>query len=340
MNGLTKCSHSAGPPSMVTCEATPSSSARASMYARSSAPTPPVSANTVCTDQPRSFRYGTQKLVSRPPEKARTMSLLMMYVFRKSGVVDDDARLATHREIDGRSDEARVMCVVVRGYGLGGIAAGRDRHHRMQHHFGEMPAVALGDHRAFGDIGVGRHHHAGKRGDVQIGQHVAGGKRSHQHVFRIVFRGVAAERRVGRTGDVRLALDADHVLAAVVAITIGAGAAITGPLHVDAVVMLMTHHAVFSVCAARVAITAFCTCRRFSASSIAMQYGASITASVALTLRRSGRQWLNTAWLVSAILASSTMKCLCASRIGLSSSQRPKNGSAPQLFAYTASAPR
>ena len=45
---------------------------------------------------------------------------------------------------------------------------------------------------------------------------------------------------------------------------------------------------------------AFCTCSRFSASSIAMQYGASITPSVAFTLRRNGRQWLNTALSVSA----------------------------------------
>src|SRR6186713_2576974 len=44
------------------------------MKARSSASTPPVSANTVCTFQPRSCSHGTQKLVSRPPEKASTMS--------------------------------------------------------------------------------------------------------------------------------------------------------------------------------------------------------------------------------------------------------------------------
>src|SRR5690606_11973010 len=68
----------AGPPSTVRWEATPSSAARASMNPRSSASTPPVSAKTVWTFQPRSARYGTPKLVSRPPEKARTMSLLMM----------------------------------------------------------------------------------------------------------------------------------------------------------------------------------------------------------------------------------------------------------------------
>src|SRR5690606_334492 len=65
----------AGPPSTVTWLATPSSAARASMAARSSASTPPVSANTVCTAQPRSCSQGTQKLVSRPPLNARTMSL-------------------------------------------------------------------------------------------------------------------------------------------------------------------------------------------------------------------------------------------------------------------------
>src|SRR5690554_5074249 len=45
------------------------------MKARSSASTPPVSANTVCTFQPRSCSHGTQKLVSSPPENARTMSV-------------------------------------------------------------------------------------------------------------------------------------------------------------------------------------------------------------------------------------------------------------------------
>jgi hypothetical protein len=55
-------------------------------------------------------------------------------------------------------------------------------------------------------------------------------------------------------------------------------------------------------------ISAFCTCSRFSASSIATQLGASRTASVASTLRRTGRQWLKIALLVIAIFPSSTMK--------------------------------
>ncbi len=78
---------------------------------------------------------------------------------------------------------------------------------------------------------------------------------------------------------------------------------------------------------------AFCTCSRFSASLMAMHWGESMTASVALTLRRSGRQCENTPLLVRAILASSTMKCLYASRIGFSGPQLPKYGSAPQLLA-------
>src|SRR6476659_7737660 len=40
------------------------------MAARSSAVEPPVSTWTVCTAQPSSARRGTQKEVSRPPEKA------------------------------------------------------------------------------------------------------------------------------------------------------------------------------------------------------------------------------------------------------------------------------
>src|SRR5690606_3448350 len=80
-------------------------------------------------------------------------------------------------------------------------------------------------------------------------------------------------------------------------------------------------------------ITAFRTCNPFSAPPIAMQFGESITASVALTLRRSGRQWENTPLLVSAILASSTMKWRYWSRIGFSASQLPKYGIAPQLLA-------
>ena len=83
-------------------------------------------------------------------------------------------------------------------------------------------------------------------------------------------------------------------------------------------------------------MTAFCTCRRFSASSMAMQFGESITPSVALTLRRSGRQCENRPWppsRVRAIFRSSTMKCLYWSRIGFSSAQLPKKGSAPQLLA-------
>ena len=50
----------------------------------------------------------------------------------------------------------------------------------------------------------------------------------------------------------------------------------------------------------------------------------STTSSVAFTLRRSGRQWLNIAPFVRFIFAASTMKCLCASRIGFSSAHRPK----------------
>ena len=66
---------------------------------------------------------------------------------------------------------------------------------------------------------------------------------------------------------------------------------------------------------------------------MAMQYGASITASVALMFRRRGRQCENTPWLVSAIFRSSTMKCLYRSRIGFSGAQLPKYGNAPQLLA-------
>src|SRR5690606_13652186 len=90
---------------------------------------------------------------------------------------------------------------------------------------------------------------------------------------------------------------------------------------------------------ARAAITAFCTCNRFSASSTAMHDGESITASVALTLRRRGRQWLKAALLVMAIFRSSTMEWAWRSRIAFSASQLPKYGIAPQLVAYTTSAP-
>ena len=81
-------------------------------------------------------------------------------------------------------------------------------------------------------------------------------------------------------------------------------------------------------------MTAFCTCRRFSASSMAMQRGESMTASVALTLRRNGRQWLKTASLVSAIFGFVDDEvAMCVRAAGFSSSQLPKYGSAPQLLA-------
>src|SRR5690606_15070654 len=72
--GLTKPSQIAGPPSTVTWLATPSSAARASIAPRSAALTPPVSANTVCTVQPRPSSHGTQKLVSSPPGNASPMA--------------------------------------------------------------------------------------------------------------------------------------------------------------------------------------------------------------------------------------------------------------------------
>src|SRR3546814_19862840 len=80
---------------------------------------------------------------------------------------------------------------------------------------------------------------------------------------------------------------------------------------------------------ASTALTAFCTCSRFSASSMAMQLGESITAPVALTLRRSGRQWENTPSLDFAILAPSPLQCLNRSRNGFSASQLPQTGTEP-----------
>src|SRR5699024_10628828 len=182
--------------------ATPSSRARLSMYVRSSSSTPPVAANTVCTFQPRSFSQGTQKLVSRPPEKARTMSLdsgpgvggrgvdtfgmrkflasaTKMAVVRGNGFGDflfatlrfrlnDDARLDAYREIDGIGNEAGLVRILVRGPRLAGIAAGGKGNHGMQHHFGEAPAVAGGFHAALGGVLVGGHHHAGNGGHVQV----------------------------------------------------------------------------------------------------------------------------------------------------------------------------
>ena len=67
--------------------------------------------------------------------------------------------------------------------------------------------------------------------------------------------------------------------------------------------------------------------------------GESTTSSVAFTFRRSGRQWLNIALFVFAIFAESTMKWRLDSRIAFSPSHFPKYGRAPQLFAYTTSAP-
>src|SRR6185312_10877557 len=113
--------------------------------------------------------------------------------------------------------------------------------HRAQHHFGETAAVALGDHRAFGRVVVGHDHHTCHGGHVQVGQHVAGGQRGHQHVFRIVPRGIAAEGGIGRTGKIRLAGHADHVVAAVVAVAVGAAASVAGPFHVDVVAMRVAH---------------------------------------------------------------------------------------------------
>jgi hypothetical protein len=55
---------------------------------------------------------------------------------------------------------------------------------------------------------------------------------------------------------------------------------------------------------------AFCTWRRFSASSIAIERGESRTSSVTFTFRRTGKQCENAADGVSAIFGSSTMKCL------------------------------
>src|SRR5690606_24441478 len=45
------------------------------MLARSAASTPPVSAKTVCTAYPRSCSHGIQKLVSSPPENAKSVAL-------------------------------------------------------------------------------------------------------------------------------------------------------------------------------------------------------------------------------------------------------------------------
>src|SRR5690606_18845596 len=109
MKGFTKPSQIAGPPSMVTWLATPSSAARRSIASRSAASTPPVSANTVCTFQPRSFSHGTQKLVSRPPEKARTMSV--------------DSEGAVMWAVSG----------VCGGRATGGSADGQCLHHRLLH---------------------------------------------------------------------------------------------------------------------------------------------------------------------------------------------------------------
>src|SRR5262249_14544469 len=80
-------------------------------------------------------------------------------------------------------------------------------------------------------------------------------------------------------------------------------------------------------------ISAFCTWRRFSASSITIDPGESITASVTLTFRRTGRQGEESPLRVRPILRSADVKCLYPSRTGFSSAQRPKYGIAPQLLA-------
>ena len=55
------------------------------------------------------------------------------------------------------------------------------------------------------------------------------------------------------------------------------------------------------------AIIAFCTCNRFSASSITTEAAESITPSVTITLRRTGKQCMKIALFVRDIFSSSTI---------------------------------
>src|SRR6266498_1689965 len=73
------------------------------MAARASGGVPPVFTYTVCTDHPSWLRRGTQKLVSRPPEKASARGPdRIMHDYADGGAATQTARSAAPRVLQRR----------------------------------------------------------------------------------------------------------------------------------------------------------------------------------------------------------------------------------------------
>ena len=82
---------------------------------------------------------------------------------------------------------------------------------------------------------------AGARAQREVAQQVAAGQRRDQQVLGIVLAGVAAEGRIGRAVERRLALDLDPVGAIIGIVGSGAASPGPGPDEVGGKVMLLGH---------------------------------------------------------------------------------------------------
>src|SRR6185295_2616436 len=95
-------------PSTKWCAAAPSRRERSPSSAAAAPLRPPVSTVTVTTGRPwLSARNGTQKEVSNPPEKARTIgSVMASALFEEGGETAEQPRLVA---LQGGGDEHRVV---------------------------------------------------------------------------------------------------------------------------------------------------------------------------------------------------------------------------------------
>jgi hypothetical protein len=144
------------------------------------------------------------------------------------------------REIHRIGDEAKIVSSLMDFFGP--LDGAGDSNMRSKCH-PEETTVAIGRlfQRALGAIFVRNDHDTGYGAEVQIPEHVTARERCNEEFFRIVSSRISSKFWVGRTGDRDLSWNVDLMVSRVRSIIGGTFTCITGPYHVDGVVMFPIH---------------------------------------------------------------------------------------------------
>src|SRR5882724_5296255 len=153
---------------------------------------------------------------------------------------DGNSRRTFDRKVNGLGNKAESMNVRVKLKRSGLAAAFGDSHPRFKQHPNEGPrSVVRLFHNAFGIVLVVDNAYAIHSAQVEVPQHVAGRETAYQEIFGTVTGSIAPKTWIARTGNLRFALDLDHVIASIPLVGLSPLAFVASPIDSNVINVLL-----------------------------------------------------------------------------------------------------